>query len=919
MVLVLSLLPVGAMATGDGTDTTTNTTDPSPENGGTTTTVTPGTDSGTDTNGTDASGIVGNVPTTTDTLNTVQANAPATLTLGSTSVSAANTEGNTETEIDLSSLTSLTKIYDGSNTLDITSAASSVLSGKNVTLTVTLSSADVGEQTITGVTITGDNAADYKAINYGSLKVNITKAPCKDGVTVTDTVTAYKNVPATYTIPMSTLAGNFKTNDQHLMYITSCAPKESTDTIGSILPEGTGTVSFDDNYALKLELNESFTGFAKESMTFKLTFRNYEDAEVTVKFEARDLSYTVKYDRNGGTGIVPASSSAGSYTAEISLPDGTGLNRTNYEFTGWNTKADGKGTAYNAGAKASKLTKELGGTVTLYAQWKPKLTNEAVKELLKDVEATYKKYGAGADDPNSSLSVRLDQMTGYTWAISGNDAEGYKLTITLSKAAWESKKSEAVTQFAGPGETWDFYPTDANYAQTVKFKYTPTVHPAEEEGGSEIIVYNWVLADDNSTPVIYMNQYFTVTYQMKSTYNALIGMNGKSVQYSVAKGENVPEFKANDEVYTTGVDGFTFLGWVLEGATSGTEPVMEPWKEQKVQGNLTYTGQWKKNSMTIHFNKGADDATGTMADMKVYFDSATNSLTPCAFIRPGYRFSHWSASIGGVDLNFPDKANCKNLPFQSDAEITLVAQWAPTVARVDFALSGYDIGKAANQSKATTQTGHVNFGKTYRTDFWISTKEDGSNVLTTDQFAVDTTYYLFVNFTLEEGYADGGLTKDTVCLNGRAAHSLSKPTGITDDSPNARAGADAITYYTAGFRLPTIRKLTLEVGKNGSVEVTGATNSGVSGVYYAKDGDKVTFKVTPNSGYVCSAFKVDGKAQSSHTLNVSKSHTVKVQFAKESKRDTSNPKTGDGIFLPTTAMLLSAMAICAIAPRKKRR
>lgn len=58
------------------------------------------------------------------------------------------------------------------------------------------------------------------------------------------------------------------------------------------------------------------------------------------------------------------------YSTETTLTDNTTITRTGYTFTGWNTQANGKGTAYANNAKVSKLTAEQGATVTLYAQWK---------------------------------------------------------------------------------------------------------------------------------------------------------------------------------------------------------------------------------------------------------------------------------------------------------------------------------------------------------------------------------------------------------------------------------------------------------------------------------------------------------------------------------------------------------------------
>jgi uncharacterized repeat protein (TIGR02543 family) len=71
---------------------------------------------------------------------------------------------------------------------------------------------------------------------------------------------------------------------------------------------------------------------------------------------------TVSFNSNGGTGSAGAAS--GPYGSTVILASGSGLSRAGYSFTGWNTKADGSGTAYAPGA--SYL---LTGSGTLYAQW----------------------------------------------------------------------------------------------------------------------------------------------------------------------------------------------------------------------------------------------------------------------------------------------------------------------------------------------------------------------------------------------------------------------------------------------------------------------------------------------------------------------------------------------------------------------
>lgn len=96
-------------------------------------------------------------------------------------------------------------------------------------------------------------------------------------------------------------------------------------------------------------------------------------------------SYTIKFDQNGGEGSLPGSISAKS-GEEITLPV-TELARTGYEFKGWCTTSDGKGTTYEAGSKAKDLTAENGATVTLYAKWVLQ-GNWSISYILNDDEAS---------------------------------------------------------------------------------------------------------------------------------------------------------------------------------------------------------------------------------------------------------------------------------------------------------------------------------------------------------------------------------------------------------------------------------------------------------------------------------------------------------------------------------------------------
>ena len=82
-------------------------------------------------------------------------------------------------------------------------------------------------------------------------------------------------------------------------------------------------------------------------------------------------TYTVKYDANGGTGAPSNQTKKQGESLTISTVKPT---KTGYTFTSWNTKKDGTGTSYNAGAK---YTTEA--SVILYAQYEKELNEEETK------------------------------------------------------------------------------------------------------------------------------------------------------------------------------------------------------------------------------------------------------------------------------------------------------------------------------------------------------------------------------------------------------------------------------------------------------------------------------------------------------------------------------------------------------------
>jgi uncharacterized repeat protein (TIGR02543 family) len=86
-------------------------------------------------------------------------------------------------------------------------------------------------------------------------------------------------------------------------------------------------------------------------------------ANALIFFAIWENVYTIDYDANGGNGAIPSGTAVHGSNYNIAANTFT---RTGYTFTGWNTAADGSGTAYAAGAAIVNVQADT----TLYAQWK---------------------------------------------------------------------------------------------------------------------------------------------------------------------------------------------------------------------------------------------------------------------------------------------------------------------------------------------------------------------------------------------------------------------------------------------------------------------------------------------------------------------------------------------------------------------
>ena len=120
-------------------------------------------------------------------------------------------------------------------------------------------------------------------------------------------------------------------------------------------------------YSSGVDIASNTSHFVFNSTSGTTRYRYYKSATYSgssyKKPQLYKLSYTVTYDANGGTGTMTDSNSPYFAGSTVTTKTNTYV-KGGYEFTGWNTKADGSGTSYAEGAEFT-----LNENTTLYAQW----------------------------------------------------------------------------------------------------------------------------------------------------------------------------------------------------------------------------------------------------------------------------------------------------------------------------------------------------------------------------------------------------------------------------------------------------------------------------------------------------------------------------------------------------------------------
>ena len=212
-------------------------------------------------------------------------------------------------------------------------------------------------------------------------------------------------------------------------------------------------------------------------------------ADTTLYAQWTPITHTVTYDANGGTGSQTDPSSPYADGATVTVLDAGTMANTGFTFAGWNTLANGSGTAYVADD-----TFTISADTTLYAQWTPAthtvsghLTPGDAGGVVWAFKASDGSYAGGvlvAGDGSYSLDLVPDSyklwitdVTGYPDQAYGPDGTFANATvvdltttdqpgtdITLAAAPATHTVSGHLTPGDAGGVVWAFKASDGSYA-----------------------------------------------------------------------------------------------------------------------------------------------------------------------------------------------------------------------------------------------------------------------------------------------------------------------------------------------------------------------------------------------------------------------------------------------------------------------
>lgn len=408
---------------------------------------------------------------------------------------------------------------------------------------------------------------------------------------------------------------------------------------------------------------------------------------------------SINYDPNPPTGRTPGGQGTANWTGHTGDTQAIGANGwtvDGYTFIGWNTSADGKGTAYAPGT-----TWTANGTLTLYAQWTP-----------GQASLTYDGNGAtgGKTDPQTGktdekINVRDNGFTrdGYTF-VTWNTQADCKGNAVKPNSEWTLRGSSTLYAcWAGNAQTLTYHGNGATGGNTAAQsgktgdELTTNANGFTRDGYTFV---RWDTAKDGSGTAYGEGKNGVSQYVMKPAGNDLYAIwkaNPASIVYRNGypntTGSTPDTTGSTGDTVTVSQNGFdrpgyTFTGW---STSKRGDPSLNPGDKHTLEpGTTTVWAQWKANPAHLVYNSNVGGIGSETRTVDGVVDQTVKTLGN-PFDRPGYTFSGWNTQADGKGkaydpgADYTLTANDKSTPKNTSV---LYAQWTINKVTLKFDPNG---------------------------------------------------------------------------------------------------------------------------------------------------------------------------------------------------------------------------------------
>ena len=408
---------------------------------------------------------------------------------------------------------------------------------------------------------------------------------------------------------------------------------------------------------------------------------------------------SINYDPNPPTGRTPGGQGTANWTGHTGDTQAIGANGwtvDGYTFIGWNTSADGKGTAYAPGT-----TWIANGTLTLYAQWTP-----------GEASLSYDGNGAtgGKTDPQTGktdekINVRDNGFTrdGYTF-VTWNTQADCKGNAVKPNSEWTLRGSSTLYAcWAGNAQTLTYHGNGATGGNTAAQsgktgdELTTNANGFTRDGYTFV---RWDTAKDGSGTAYGEGKNGVSQYVMKPAGNDLYAIwkaNPATIQYRndwPNTTGSTPDTTGNTgdtvTISQNSFDrpGYTFTGW---STSKRGDPSLQPGDKHTLEPRTTTVwAQWKADPAHLVYNSNIGTVGSETKTVDGVVDQTVKTITN-PFDRPGYTFSGWNTQADGkgkayaTGADYVLTANDKSTPKNTSV---LYAQWKINGASLKFNPNG---------------------------------------------------------------------------------------------------------------------------------------------------------------------------------------------------------------------------------------